>query len=135
MRYKISKAGCGWRGCGGKQFWLSIGLPETPPSRKAAEIKARTIELDMGSGNFDPSLAKYKAPKQAESICVVELFDQFMEYKRRKVEEGTFAKYLAFQKQIANFFKNKAAISISERMAENFCEHLAKTLKLEPITV
>ena len=58
-----------------------------------------------------------------------------MQYKRGKVEEGTFAKYLAFQKQIANFFKNKAAISIYENMAENFCDHLAKTLKLEPITV
>ena len=119
----------------GKRFWLYIGLPDTPPSRKVAEIKARTIELEMGSGNFDPSLAKYNAPKQPESISVVELFDRFMEYKRGKVEEGTFAKYLAFQKQIANFFKNKAAISIYENMAENFCDHLAKTLKLEPITV
>jgi len=44
----------------GKRFWLYIGLPHTKPNRKAAQIKARTIELDIASGNFDPSLTKYK---------------------------------------------------------------------------
>src|SRR6476469_4824785 len=56
----------------GKRFWLYIGLPDTKPNRKAASIKARQIELDMASGNFDPSLVKYKPQKQ-ESISVSEL--------------------------------------------------------------
>lgn len=120
---------------GGKQFWLSIGLPDTKPNRKAAEIKARTIELDIGSGNFDPSLDKYKPPKQAESIAIVELFSQFKEYKRRKVEAGTLAKYVAFEKQIAKFFKTKSAIAVSETLAEDFRDYLSQALKLEPITV
>jgi integrase len=120
---------------GGKQFRLSIGLPDTKPNRKAAEIKARTIELDIGSGNFDPSLEKYKAPKQAESIAAADLFSQFKEYKRRKVEPGTFAKYVSFEKQIAKFFKTKSAIAVSESIAEDFREYLGQKLELEPITV
>ena len=77
----------------GKRFWLYIGLPDTVANRKAASIKASQIELDMASGNFDPSLVKYKPQKQ-ESISVSQLFDQFVEYKRRKIEPATLAKYL-----------------------------------------
>ena len=62
----------------GKRFWLYIGLPDTIANRKAAEIKARTIELDIPSGNFDPSPVKYK-PQKKESISVSDLFDQFVE--------------------------------------------------------
>ena len=63
----------------GKRFWLYIGLPDTIVNRKVASIKARQIELDIASGNFDPSLVKYKPQKQ-ESISVSELFDRFVEY-------------------------------------------------------
>ncbi|MEG4365283.1 IS1 family transposase [Microcoleus sp. C2C6] len=119
---------------GGKQFWLSIGLPDTKPNRKAAEIKARTIELDLASGNFDPSLTKYKPQKQ-ESISVSDLFDQFVEYKRRKIEPATLAKYLGLQKHVSVFFKNKTCVSVSESVAEKFRDWLGQTQKLEPVTV
>ncbi|MEG4631375.1 hypothetical protein QUB56_17505 [Microcoleus sp. AR_TQ3_B6] len=58
-------------------------MPDTIVNRKVASIKARQIELDMASGNFDPSLVKYQPQKQ-ESISVSELFDRFVEYKRHK---------------------------------------------------
>ena len=32
---------------GGKQKYLSLGLSDTPENRKAAELKARQIELDI----------------------------------------------------------------------------------------
>ncbi|EGK86777.1 DUF3596 domain-containing protein [Microcoleus vaginatus PCC 9802] len=40
-----------------KRFWLYIGLPDTIVDRKATSMKASQIELDLASGNFDPSLA------------------------------------------------------------------------------
>ena len=116
----------------GKRFWLYVGLPDTIANRKAAEIKARQIELDMTSGNFDPSLAKYKPQKQ-ESISVTELFSRFAEYKKRTISIATFAKYTAFQKHVSEFFRNKNAIAVTENVAENFREYLAQ--KLEPVTV
>ncbi|HEY9892475.1 MAG TPA: phage integrase SAM-like domain-containing protein [Candidatus Sericytochromatia bacterium] len=88
----------------------------------------------MTSDNFDPSLAKYKPQKQ-ESISVSELFDRFVEYKRRKSENGTFAKYTAFQKHVSVFFKNKTTISVSETVAENFRDWLLSDRSLKPVTV
>ncbi len=41
----------------GKRFWLYVGLPDTTANRKVAEIKARTIELDIASNN-KPALAE-----------------------------------------------------------------------------
>lgn len=116
----------------GKRFWLYIGLPDTRANRKAAEIKARTIELDIVSGNFDPSLIKYKPQKQ-ESISVSELFDQFVEHKRRAISIGGLAKYIGLQKHVSVFFQNKTSISVTETVAENFRDWLAQ--KLEPVTV
>lgn len=119
----------------GKRFWLYIGLPDTIVNRKVASMKASQIELDIASGNFDPSLAKYKPQKQ-ESISVSELFDQFVEYKRRKIEPDTFAKYFAkytaFQKHVSVFFKSKTTISVSESVAENFRDWLLSDRSLEP---
>ena len=118
----------------GKRFWLYIGLPDTIANRKAASMKASQIELDMASGNFDPSLTKYKPQKQ-ESISVSDLFDQFVEYKRRKIESATLAKYLGLQKHVSVFFKNKTAISVSESLAEKFRHWLLSDRSLEPVTV
>jgi integrase len=118
----------------GKRFWLYIGLPDTIANRKAASIKASQIELDIGSGNFDPSLVKYKPQKQ-ESISVSDLFHQFIEYKRRKIEPATLAKYLGLQKHVSVFFKNKTCVSVSESVAEKFRDWLGQTQKLEPVTV
>jgi integrase len=113
---------------------LYIGLPDTIANRKAASMQASQIELDMVSGNFDPSLVKYKPQKQ-ESISVVELFEQFVEYKRRKIEPATLAKYLGLEKHVSAFFKNKTCVSVSESVAEKFRDWLGQTQKLEPVTV
>ncbi len=43
-----------------QRYYLSLGVPDSPVNRKAAEAKARQIELDFVSGHFDPTLAKYK---------------------------------------------------------------------------
>jgi len=116
----------------GKRFWLYIGLPETTINRKAAEIKARTIELDMTSGNFDPSLTKYKPQKQ-ELISVTELFDRFTEQKKRTISIGGFAKYTGLQKHVSVFFGSKNAFAVTENVSESFRDYLAQ--KLEPVTV
>ena len=113
---------------------MYIGLPDSIPNRKAASIQASQIELDMASGNFDLSLVKYKPQKQ-ESISVSDLFEQFVEYKRRKIEPATLAKYLGLQKHVSVFFKNKTAISVSESVAEKFRHWLLSFRSLEPVTV
>lgn len=56
----------------GKRYYLSIGLPDSPEGRKLAEMKAREIELDIISGNFDPTMAKYK-PQSALSVASLDI--------------------------------------------------------------
>lgn len=116
----------------GKRFWLYIGLPDSIANRKAAEIKARQIELDMTSGNFDPSLVKYKPQKQ-ESFSVTELFDQFIKHKQRTISQEGLAKYIGLQKHVSVFFGNKNVFAVTETVSENFRDYLAQ--KLQPITV
>jgi Site-specific recombinase XerD len=55
------------------------------------------------------------------------------EYKRRKIEPATLAKYIGLQKHVSVFFGNKSIISVSETVAENFRDYLAQ--KLQPVTV
>jgi hypothetical protein len=80
-----------------RRFFLYIGLPDTKPNRKAANIKAETIELDMTSGNFDQSLAKYKPQAESEAISVVEMFDRFTQQKQRTISICGLAKYLSLR--------------------------------------
>lgn len=83
----------------GQRYYLSTGFSDTSLNRKAVEQKARTIELDILSGNFDPTLAKYK-PKtvlktQEPDITpkitptAAELWQQYREYKASSLKETT----------------------------------------------
>lgn len=75
----------------GKRHYLSVGLPDTSVNRKVAEQKARQIELDIISGNFDETLAKYK-PHSALSTAspditpkitpkLKDVWERYVEYK------------------------------------------------------
>ena len=44
----------------GKRYFLTLGLPDSKTNRKVALSRATQIQLDILSGNFDPTLAKYK---------------------------------------------------------------------------
>jgi len=82
---------------GGKRHYLSTGFSDTKEGRKAAEARARQIELDITSDNFDPSLAKYKpqsalttiAPISTPSLNLLELWDRYSEFKATQVEATT----------------------------------------------
>ena len=121
-RYRLLRLGSAWCGHG--------KAADTKPNRKAANIKAQTIEIDMGSGNFDPLLAKYKPQAQFEAIFVVEMFDRFTQQEQRTISIGGLAKYLSFQKHVLAFFNGKTSVSVSESIAEKFRAYLAQ--KFEP---
>ncbi|MGA9382192.1 MAG: tyrosine-type recombinase/integrase [Phormidium sp.] len=115
----------------GKRFYLYIGLPDTEANRKAAEIKARQIELDIASNNFDPTLLKYK-PTRQEAITVVELYEKFVTWKKSRIAPGTLTKYEGLRSHLSIYFKNRIAV-LSELEAEKFRDWLMQ--RLEPITV
>lgn len=60
-----------------QRYFLSTGTPDTKLNRLIADAKAKIIEGDLVTGNFDPSLAKYRHPSQEiTSISVVDLSGQ-----------------------------------------------------------
>jgi integrase len=42
----------------GKRYCLALGLPDNKLNRTMPLVKARQIEGDMATGNFDPTLKK-----------------------------------------------------------------------------
>lgn len=82
---------------GGKRHYLSTGFNDNKNNRRAAERLAHQIELDICSGNFDPSLAKYKAQSvlsTAEQVTPITpklsaLWGDFMEFKRSQCSQNT----------------------------------------------
>lgn len=75
----------------GRRHYLSLGLPDNRVNRKLAEQRAIQIELDILSGNFDASLAKYKPQSALTAITPItpsepelslkDLWQRYSEYK------------------------------------------------------
>ncbi len=94
---------------GGKRFCFALGFPYSAINLKAAEEKARRIELDMLTGHFDITLQKYKQPclKPVEietpSITVKDLFQKFIEYKSKSLCKRSIEKYILIHKRLEEF--------------------------------
>ena len=67
----------------GKRYQFSLGLVDESIGRAAAEMKARQIEMDMGTGHFDPSLMKYKSDtaKASRELTGQSLLEEFAKSK------------------------------------------------------
>jgi integrase len=113
----------------GERYCLSLGLYDSPLARKVAEGKVNTIELDLTTENFDPSLKKYQTQSADASkgctITAVELFDRFM--KQRAVDSRTLEKYSAVATKMRKHFQGQSA-EIGSEAADEFREWLGGSL-------
>lgn len=107
----------------GDRRYISLGLPDTPTNRKVAEQKKAQIELDIASGNFDPTLAKYKpkrsqqAPKESITPVITPtataLWRQHREYKASSLKESTRLHYEA----LARILDKTPATPVTDALA------------------
>lgn len=115
---------------GGKRFAMAVGLPESKINRVVAQQKATQIELDIASGNFDPTLKKYKPPRivtrKTTASTVVGLFKKFMEAqtKTKELQVGSLCRYTATLRHLETFFQNKSAEALDDDCAEAFAMYL-----------
>lgn len=66
----------------GREYFLAVGLPDTPLNRQGAEKRRLAIATDIAHGTFDPTLAKYRPqPQQAPPpiLSTVALWQAFRE--------------------------------------------------------
>lgn len=94
----------------GDRYFLHTGLHESAISRKVAEAKALVIEADMVTDNFDPTLRKYKDESaHSTQISVVELFEQFIKWKSKRVNHRTMEKYHGLVPRLKDHFRSRGA--------------------------
>lgn len=93
----------------GKQKYLTLNLADTPENRQLAEQKAHEIELDIISGEFDETLAKYKPqrhlsivnPDEPQIVLTIsQLWDRYIDYKRQSLKPTTLDKLAVLEKHI-----------------------------------
>ncbi len=67
----------------GKQVCISLGMRDSPLARAHANCQAAIIEADIISGNYDPTLLKYKprTGKRGTVVSAVELWQHFYPFK------------------------------------------------------
>ena len=119
----------------GERYYLYIGLPDSKLNRaNAAEPLARRIEGDIATGNFDPTLKKYKPAQRRkfEQTSVTELFEGFVQFKAKLISDRTLDKYRATLKHLRDFFCDKPAILVGgSGLSIKFAEYLPK--KVSPV--
>jgi integrase len=119
-----------WRYQGHRKT-LSMGLRYDPVGLAVAQQRANQIKLDILSGNYDPTLAKYKSDlsQQGREMGAVPLFERFISWKAKRVQPRTLEKYHGLVNWLKEYFGDAAA---NEDSAEQFIEWLSQNL--EPIT-
>jgi integrase len=115
-----------------KRKWFSPGLRYEPINLAVAQQLAYQIKLDMISGNFDPSLKKYKGDRSlepAKDLGAVKLFERFIEFKTKKVQHRTLEKYKGLLTWLREFYGDRPATG---KDAEDFIHWLNENM--EPVT-
>lgn len=119
----------------GKRHVLSLGLQDDPINRSIAQRKAEIIQADIRLEQFDSTLAKYRtqAAVQNGEVLIVELFERFIEYKRKSSDPRTLEKYKGLLGYLKQHFRNQNATKLTEEQAFLFRDKLLKVLA--PVTL
>jgi len=94
----------------GARHQRALGLPDTPINRELARRKACEVELDIASGNFDPTFDQY-FPREAAPIArptTLELWEQFIEHRRNAhtSEQAVASRYGLIAANLRRFKKD-----------------------------
>ena len=118
----------------GRRYTLSLGLSDSPINRRLAERAATTIDLDILSGHFDPTLRKYKTSDQLpDSIAVDKLFERFINSKKSELHRHSLTRYKSTAGRLREFWGERQVIEVTKERAILFREWL--TQRVSPLTV
>ncbi len=93
--------------------------------RKVAVGKAAIIEADLATGNYAPTLRKYKpdggeAEDEVSGLAVTELFERFVTCRSKGIITRTASKYSALSKRVKPFFDGMSVSGVDEEVADRF---------------
>jgi integrase len=108
----------------GKKHQFSTGLTDTKTNRAFVQGIASRIELDMVSGQFDPTMVKYRPQavgSNSVGVSCAELFHRFMEGRKTEgLSNGAIEKYKAVEANLERYLKDVEVAALSDRAAGNF---------------
>jgi integrase len=125
-----------------QRYSISLGVPDSPRNRAVAEAKAKEIELDIMTGNFDLSLVKYDERKRAElerhqnkqdenGISVSEhyitapaLFRRYYEYRLAFIRDKSRWLYEACLRYLDDVYNGRDATSLTQADASKLIRHI-----------
>jgi integrase len=76
-----------------KTQFIALGLDDTPANRLAAEAKILQMRGDMLTGDFDPTLDKYRLKPKAKALKIADigkLWIEYLKYKQPTVKESHY---------------------------------------------
>jgi integrase len=116
----------------GKKHQFSTGLMDTKTNRAYVQGIASRIELDMVSGQFDPTLLKYRpnaVGSNPAGMSCPELFRRFTEhqFKAKGLAPGSRRRYQPIQSYLEQRL-NVPAHQVSDRIAGNYAALLLERL-------
>ncbi|EKV01571.1 site-specific recombinase XerD [Leptolyngbya sp. PCC 7375] len=111
----------------GKRYVMAVGLLDTPANRALASAKATIIWADILAGQFDKSLVKYRYDS-TDSPTVLELYQKYVDWKRRQVTKHSLDKYFGLRSQLETYFGSRQADRVIEDHALDFRDWLVKRL-------
>jgi integrase len=107
-----------------KRFTLAAGA-ENNVNRIAAERLAREIELDLASGNFDPTLRKYKKGVDSQnSLTIAQLCDRYVNVRIRADQSSSIERYKTLKNHLLNCFRDLTVEDCDDRKAAAFVRYL-----------
>ena len=121
----------------GKRRAFALGLPDSNINRKFAEQKAKQIELDILSGNFDTTLQKYKPQKtqeeiKADLVTAEDWIGESLSRGIRKATKTNRARTITLTPRLRSLL---LSIKSKNQEPENLSLHLPKVIPLTITTL
>ena len=117
----------------GQRYFFSLKLDDPPVNRSLAQRKALDIHLDLISGNFNPTLDKYRPDHERNvQMLVGNLLKRYSTYKARWLDPRTLERHRAVVNHVEQYFGLIAINLITDKRAAEFTKHILG--KIEPST-
>jgi integrase len=106
-----------------QRYHICLANQNNPVGYEWAKIKQATIEKDILSGHFDPTLLKYKSRKSGKNpteITAVELFEKYASYRLKEgsLSDSSIGRLKAIASKLKQLLGDKLAEKVNESTAK-----------------
>ncbi|NJR70000.1 MAG: DUF3596 domain-containing protein [Synechococcales cyanobacterium CRU_2_2] len=111
-----------------KRYQMALGnVRDTDLNQRMAQRMAQRIEDDITTGNFDPTLRKYRPNSdKGDGIATWRLMDKFQAWKARSIDDRTLEKYRVLGRRLQDYWGDRGAANITPQDARDFRDRVLR---------